>query len=138
MINHLPLSKKSPEIQKQINEALDILDQAGIPLAGKSSRSLEKMAMAFLAVAGVTDNWQAAADASKSRRLKTREIITFINKNFDEKISSGSYDDIRRKDLKLPVVALLIINSGDKGRATNDPTRGYSLDAGFEKLVVSL
>lgn len=32
--------------------------------------------------------------------MKTRDIINFINENFEEKISSGSYDDIRRKDLK--------------------------------------
>jgi hypothetical protein len=95
------------------------------------------MAMAFLAVAGVTDDWMQSIDASKKRRLKTREIIIFINENFEENISSGSYDDIRRKDLKLPVIASIIINSGDKGRATNDPTRGYSLDAEFEKLVSS-
>jgi hypothetical protein len=137
MEDHLPSSKKTQNVKNLINEALDILHQAGIPFAGKSDRALEKIAMAFLAVSGVTGYWKTAEGASKSRRLKTREIIGFINENFEENISSGSYDDIRRKDLKLPVVALLIINSGDKGRATNDPTRGYALDAGFEKLIVS-
>jgi hypothetical protein len=137
MEDYLASSNKTPKIKQLINEALDILYQSGIPFTGKSGRALEKMAMAFLAVSGVTEDWKAAFGASKTRRLKTREIISFINENFKENISSGSYDDIRRKDLKLPVVALLIINSGDKGRATNDPTRGYSLDAGFEKLIVS-
>ncbi|HEY5327496.1 MAG TPA: BsuBI/PstI family type II restriction endonuclease [Mucilaginibacter sp.] len=137
MEDYLPSSKKTQTVKNLINEALDILHQAGIPFSGKGSRALERIAMAFLAVSGVTGDWKMAKGMSKNRRLKTREIIGFINENFEENISSGSYDDIRRKDLKLPVVALLIINSGDKGRATNDPTRGYSLDAGFEKLIVS-
>jgi len=137
MEDYLPNSQKASNIKQLINEAIDILYQVGIPLTAKSSRALEKMAMAFLAVSGVTLNWKDATGASSIRRLKTREIINFINKNFSENISSGSYDDIRRKDLKLPVIALLIINSGDKGRATNDPTRGYSLDSQFEKLIVS-
>jgi len=135
MKDYLTNSKKSDAIKKIINEALDILNQVGIPFDGKGSRALEKMAMAFLAVSGVTTDWKSSIGASSNRRLKTREIINFINGNFEENISSGSYDDIRRKDLRLPVVAILIINSGDKGRATNDPTRGYSLDAEFEKLV---
>jgi hypothetical protein len=137
MKDYLPESKKAANVKQLINEALDILHQAGIPIAGKSTRATERMAMAFLAVSGVTQNWKEALGASGSRRLKTREIISFINENFEEKISSGSYDDIRRKDLKLPVVAQLIINSGDKGRATNDPTRGYALDSTFEKLIIS-
>jgi len=137
MKDYLPSSKKALEVKHSINEALNILEQVGIPFWEKSSRALERMAMAFLAVAGVTNDWKAAAHASKNRRLKTREIISFINEHFEESISSGSYDDIRRKDLKLPVVAFLIVNSGDKGRATNDPTRGYSLDEGFEELIVT-
>ena len=32
--------------------------------------------------------------------LKTRDIIKFENDHYGEEISSGSYDDIRRKDLK--------------------------------------
>jgi hypothetical protein len=137
MEDYLASSKKAPNIKKLINEALDILLQVGIPFADRSQRALEKMAMAFLAVAGVKKDWTEAAGVSENRRLKTREIIKFINENYEENISSGSYDDIRRKDLRFPVAASLIINSGDKGRATNDPTRGYGLDDGFEKLIVS-
>jgi type II restriction enzyme len=70
--------------------------------------------------------------------LKTREIIQFVNQHFGEHISSGSYDDIRRKDLKLLVLAGLIINSGDNPQAaTNDPTRGYALEPTFKRLVQS-
>jgi type II restriction enzyme len=65
-------------------------------------------------------------------------VIPFINKHFGENISSGSYDDIRRKDLKLPVLVGVVLNTGvGKGSATNDPTRGYSLHPEFHKLVLT-
>ena len=79
--------------------------------------------------------WSEASDASF---LKTRDIINFINQHFGEKISSGSYDDIRRKDLKLLVLADLILNSSNKpNAATNDPTRSYSLSSDFKDLIQS-
>ncbi|MDR2169290.1 MAG: hypothetical protein LBP59_04040 [Planctomycetaceae bacterium] len=134
MKQYITKSKKTESVRQIINEALDILELVGIPIADKSERALEKMAMTFLAVANVTDKWKEAKD---NANLKTRDIINFINAHFEEKISSGSYDDIRRKDLKLPVLAGLIINIGmDKGSATNDPTRGYSLLPDFKKLIV--
>ena len=50
----------------------------------------------------------------------------------------GSYDDIRRKDLKLPVVAGIIIASANKPNAArNDPTRGYSLSPEYVELIRS-
>jgi type II restriction enzyme len=132
-MNYLNKSKKAKTVVKIINEAIEILVSVGIPTDGKKERSLERMAMAFLAVAGVTEKWTNAVD---NRFLKTRDIITFNNTNFEENISSGSYDDIRRKDLKLLVLAELILNSSDKpNAATNDPTRGYNLETSFMELV---
>lgn len=135
MKTYISKSNKSKAVQKIINEALDILESVGIPLHTKSERGLEKMALCFLAVAGVTKDWSMAIDSSN---LKSRDIIHFVNQNFEEKISLGSYDDIRRKDLKLLVLAELVVNSGvSKGSATNDPTRGYSLDPDFKSLIVN-
>lgn len=135
MINYIPNSTKPRAIKKIINEALDILNKVGIPFEGKSERTLERMAICFLAVAKVTNEWAKAVDDSK---LKSRDIIRFVNDNFKESISFGSYDDIRRQDLKLLVLADLVINSGvSKGSATNDPTRGYSLHPDFKKLISS-
>lgn len=95
------------------------------------------MAMAFLAVAGVTSSWKEAQGLKEKRTLKTRDIISFINEHFEENISSGSYDDIRRKDLKLLVLAGFIVNSADNpNAATNDPTRGYSLEPHFKDLII--
>ncbi len=117
-----------------INEALDILESVGIPMNSKSERGLERMAVCFLAVAGVTKDW---SKAKENANLKSRDIIRIVNENFEENISSGSYDDIRRKDLKLLVLADFVINSGvGKGSATNDPTRGYALHPDFKELVV--
>jgi len=134
MKNYIPKSTKSTPVQQIINEALAILEQVGIPM-NKTERALERMAICFLAVAGVTKDW---SDAKDDTNLKSRAIITFVNEHFEENISSGSYDDIRRKDLKLLILADLIENSGvNKGSATNDPTRGYVLQSDFRKLLVS-
>ena len=80
------MSTKAKATRKIINEALDILSSVGIPLASKKERGLEKMAMSMLAVAGVTTDWPSAKGAGENRHLKTREIITFINENFEENI----------------------------------------------------
>jgi len=134
MKQYIANSKKQKSVQNIINEALEILELAGIPFDGKTERALERMAMSFLAVANVTGDWKrAVADAN----LRTRDIINFINEHFDETISFGSYDDIRRRDLKFLVLAGLIVNTGaGKGSATNDPTRGYSLQSDFRNLIV--
>jgi type II restriction enzyme len=133
MKKYISKSTKSNTTQQLINEALDILDSVGIPVENKTERALERMAMCFLAVAGITKEWESAQE---NTNLKSRDIINFVNEHFEEKISSGSYDDIRRKDLKLLVLADLIINSGvNKGSATNDPTRGYALQPDFKNLI---
>ena len=136
MIDYIPKSTKSPEIKKLINEALDILVNVGIPFSGKTPRALESMAMAFLAVGGVTKTWKEVKGQKENRHLKTREIINFINEHFQENISRGSYDDIRRKHLRLPYLADLILNSADNPNAAqNDPTRGYTIAAEFKELI---
>ena len=134
MKNYIPKSKKSDHIKIVINEAIDILESVGIPIETKSERGLERMAVCFLAVAGVTNKWE---NASSQTPLKTRDIINFVNTNFEENISSGSYDDIRRKDLKLLVIADIVVNSGENlSSATNDPTRGYSIHPDFKNLII--
>lgn len=135
MKDFIPKSKKTKSTKKVINEALDILESVGIPVKTKTERGLVKMAVCFLAVAGVTKDW---SKAKENTNLKSRDIINIVNKNFEENISSGSYDDIRRKDLKLLVIADIVMNSGvSKGSATNDPTRGYALNPDFKKLIVT-
>jgi type II restriction enzyme len=135
MKTYIKRSTKSKKVQKMINETLDILESVGIPLENKTERSLERMAVCFLAVASVTDTW---SKASSDNFYKTRDVINYVNAHFEEHISPGSYDDIRRKDLKLLILAGLVVNSGEKqSAATNDPTRGYSLEESFKNLIVN-
>lgn len=84
MKTYITKSTKSDKVQKIINEALDILESVGIPVTSKTQRGLERMAVCFLAVANITKDWTKASDKSN---LKTREIITVVNKHFEENIS---------------------------------------------------
>ncbi len=131
-------STKNPIIQKLINEALNILELAGIPFERKTPKALQSMAMCFLAVAGVTKYWKQARGQNENRHLTTREIIKFVNEHYEEKISSGSYDDVRRKHLKLLTLSDLVLNSARNPNAsTNDPTRGYTLNSDFKNLITN-
>lgn len=134
MKDYQPNSNKNENTKRLINEALDVLEAVGIPFDRKTESALERMAQCLLAVAGITNEWTQAKD---NTGLKTRDIIEIVNQTFGENISSGSYDDIRRKHLKLLVLADLVVNTGaGKGSATNDPTRGYSLSSDFAKLII--
>lgn len=124
--------------RKLINEALFILSKLGVPLTGLTPRRLEKMALAFLAVADVrrSADWPKAKGYDGTRALKSRDIILYINQHFGESISLGSYDDIRRKDLLLPVAAGIIIKSAENpDAARNDPTRAYALASSCAGIV---
>ncbi len=129
---------KTPKQLKLMNEALLILSKLGLPLEDLKQRELEKMAMVFLVVADVkrSADWLAAHVREGKETLKSRDIIKLLNEQFGENISQGSYDDIRRKDLKLPVVAGIIIASANKPTAArNDPTRGYSLSPEYVEII---
>ncbi len=128
-------SKKSKQVQELINTTLYILDTFGIPL-DSTSRRLERMAIAFLASGDIKkfSDIKNAKDLNSGHSLKTRDIIIFVNKYFGEDISSGSYDDIRRKDLKLLTVAEVILQSSPNS-ATNDSTRGYSINPTYAELL---
>ncbi len=127
---------KNKRNQELINHTLFILENFGIPLNG-TPRRLERMAIAFLAISDVKTikEFKFAKNLSDdSYALKTREIIEFVNQHFQEKISSGSYDNIRRKDLKLLVAAGIVLQSNPNS-ATNDSTRGYGLSPTYAKLL---
>ncbi len=132
---YLTKSDKSKQFQKLINEALYIISKFGVPLEGMTQRRLERMAMAFLALANVkkTNEW---GKIDNSHALRTREIIRYWNNYFDEQISESSYDDIRRKDLKLIVLAGIITPSAaNPNSARNDGTRSFALNPNFANLI---
>ena len=145
MSNFLPLTdrnasakfkQKTGASKSVINEALFFLKECGIPTQGLTPRVLELMAMAFLAVADVSasDQWPLLKTKDDKRSVKTREIITYINTTFQETISSGSYDDVRRKYLKLPVLAGVIVPTSPTS-ARNDPQRGYAIADEFGSIA---
>jgi type II restriction enzyme len=110
-----------------VEDALNILAALGIPLEGTTDRRKIRMAKAFLSVAGMKPG-MTWAEARSDNRLRSRDVIRWMNEFLDEDVSSGSYDDIRRKDLLLPVEAGIVLKSaGKQGAATNDGTRPYAL-----------
>lgn len=129
--------KKSRATQNLINTTLFILECFGIPLDA-TPRRLEKMAIAFLACGDVKTikDLNKIKDSTTDYSPKTREIINYVNGNFGENISSGSYDDIRRKDLKLLLVAGIVLRSSPNS-ATNDSTRGYTISPIYADLIRS-
>ena len=98
---------------------------------GLSARRKEKMAKAFLAVAGLKPGmaWSEVKDNNDHHQLLSRQVIAFMNTYLGENIADSSYDDIRRKDLVLPEKALVVLKSAKNPDAnTNDGTRGFALN----------
>jgi len=128
-------NQKTEQVQELINTALHILDSFGIPM-DSTARRLERMAISFLACGNVKtlSDFKNIKDLNDDYSLKTRDVINYVNKNFNENISSGSYDDIRRKDLKLLTVAEVVLRSSPNA-ATNDSTRGYAINPFYAVLV---
>lgn len=127
--------QKSKQVQELINTTLHILECFGIP-TDTTPRRLERMAIAFLATADVKSiaDFKSIKDFNSGYSLKTRDVIDYVNLNFGEEISSGSYDDIRRKDLKLLTVAEVVLRSSPNS-ATNDSTRGYCINPMYAELI---
>lgn len=118
-------------MQKRLDEALAILVALGIPLEGMTPRRKARLAKAFMALADLKPStpWSAAKDNRSEHRLQSRQIIDYVNTHWGESISPGSYDDIRRKDLLLPVEAGIVLKSAKNPDAnTNDGTRGFAID----------
>lgn len=124
------------KVKNLVFNILDVFQLIGIPV-DNTDRKLERMAKACLAVGKIKKDFSEAC-SFEDGFTRTRDIITFENKNFGEDISSGSYDDIRRQDLKLLVEAGIIVNSSStEEQATNNPSRGYGLSTSFANLLHS-
>lgn len=128
-------------LNKLVIEALEILFSFGVPIEGMTARRKEKMAKAFLAVAGLKpgDPWTAIKVDEPSHRPRSRDCINWMNEHLGENISLGSYDDIRRKDLVFPVeVGVVLKAAGNEEAATNDGTRGYAINPDFAEQIKKL
>lgn len=123
---------KQPEVIQLIEVANRILKAVGFPLDTLTPRRAERVAMVLLAVANIksVEDLLSPKTQADGVNMKTRDIINFMNEYFGENISSGSYDDIRRKDLKLLILGL-IVQRTNENLARNDSTRGYALNPLF-------
>ena len=132
MISHFKGNKK-PQLQKLYQDFLKILEAVGIPTNDLSDREKEKMVGACLAIGNAKKSLSELISRQVSDAQKTRDIINYENKYFAEKISLGSYDDIRRKDLLAPKEANVVMSSASfEDQATNSPNRGY-----FKSIICS-
>ena len=114
---------------------LDILNAVGIPM-NNTDRKLERTAKACMAVGKIKRSFKEAVSSENGDFPRSRDIITFENANYGEKIADASYDDIRRQDLKLLVEAGVVLNSSSQEeQATNNPSRGYALSPAFAELL---
>lgn len=130
-------AKTSAKVRSLVYNLLDIFQKIGIPVDG-TDRKVERMAKACLAVGKIKKSFAEALSEENDGFVRTRDIISFENENYGEHISPGSYDDIRRKDLKLLIEAGIVINSSSKENlATNNPSRGYALSKSFVELLYS-
>lgn len=120
---------KSTEVQSLIIAAIDVLTLLGIPFDNSTWRRTERIAMVFLATGqvNIASGWKNIKDLNDGINMKTRDIIRYINDFLEEDISSGSYDDIRRKDLKLLVIGEIVLRTNEN-LARNDSTRGYAIN----------
>lgn len=138
MKDYIPKSKKPENIKKLINESLDILESIGIPLHLRKERGLEKMGMCFLALLDVKNSWQDAKSVSDGYGLSSKEIIKYLNANFQEEISLGSYDDIPRDNIELLLSADVVERSGiDPKSNYNSPKRKYTIPTFIQELVLN-
>lgn len=130
-------AKTSAKVRSLVYNLLDVFQKIGIPVDG-TDRKVERMAKACLAVGKIKKSFAEALSEENDGFVRTRDIISFENENYGEHISPGSYDDIRRKNLKLLIEAGIVINSSSKENlATNNPSRGYALSKSFVELLYS-
>jgi hypothetical protein len=126
-----PSDKK---LEKLVEDALNIIVAFGVPVTGLTLRRKQKMAKAFLAVAAMKPGqaWSTVKSNADGHRLRSREVIKWMNAHLGESISDGSYDDIRRKDLIFLVEAGIVLGAAQRESAkTNDGTRANALQPEF-------
>ena len=132
----------SNPINEEIEQAINIFKQIGIPVRRMTPRRRERVAKALLAVAGILPDMQWSEATSHfdgtAKPLTTREIIKIWNEHYGEKIADSSYDDVSRKDLAILVESGLVARSAaDPTADVNDSTRGYSIPLETLKLLHS-
>ena len=127
----------------KVTEAKEILQNLGFDVDKivdfQSEKRKDRILKIFCSVAGIKeqDKWSNSKSFIYNKfSIRSREIIAILNKTYNESIADGSYDDIRRKNLKYLEEAKIIDNSANiENSATNNPMRGYSLTEEVVKIV---
>jgi len=125
-------------VEEKIDKILTLLNDLGVPIKELTERRKEKMAKAILSLGDLkpNSNFQETKSQKDGFGLTSREVLRYMNNNYDENIADSSYDDIRRKDLILPVEAELVIPASNKKNSnTNDGTRKFALRDEFAELI---
>ena len=132
-------SSLSSAARKKVDEALQILTAVGIDTNALTRRRKHRLALALLALSNIRprDSWpDAAVWGFSDHSVTSREAIIFWNTHYGENISSGSYDDVRRKDFMHLREAGLAIQSAAKPDANaNDPTRRWAVPESAGRLT---
>jgi hypothetical protein len=89
--------------ETRVDEDLQILEAISFPLSLMPPGRQRRLARILLAVGKLAPKsaWREASawEGAGSWSPRTRAIISFVNQHYGENISSGSYDDVRRKNL---------------------------------------
>ena len=117
---------------RKVDEALALLRNAGIPVESLTSIGKDRIALALLSIANMKPRtpWSEAAvhGDGANWKLTSRQIIDFQNEFWKQRISSGSYDDIRRVDLEpLLLAGIAMASAGNPNANQNNPTRSYAI-----------
>jgi type II restriction enzyme len=117
---------------RKVDEALALLRNAGIPVGSLTSIGKDRIALALLSIANMKPRtpWSEAAvhGDGANWKLTSRQIIDFQNEFWKQRISSGSYDDIRRVDLEpLLLAGIAMASAGNPNANQNNPTRSYAI-----------
>jgi BsuBI/PstI restriction endonuclease domain/BsuBI/PstI restriction endonuclease HTH domain len=117
------------EIVELLDETVKLLEALGVPMGSMTPIRKHHAARAFLSLAGLTLQGQwPRLNGSAPRYLTSKQILAFGREHLGGTRSNGSYDDVRREDLKLLVAAELVQAAANKPTATmNDATRGYGI-----------
>lgn len=123
---------KTEQQKRKILEAIQILDQLGIPLehyTSRQQRRVERLALVLLALGDLQpdEHWSNIKSKDDGVSVTTRSIIDFINEHYSESISRGSYDDFKRKELDVLVPDSIVVPGFVERSAVNDSRSGYAI-----------
>lgn len=123
---------KTSQQRRKILEAIEILDQLGIPLeqyTPRKQRRVERLALVLLTLGDIKPGtpWSETKSKDDDVSITTRGIIDFINKHYSESINRGSYDDFKRKELDMLLLDSIVVPGFIERSSVNDSRSGYAI-----------